>query len=421
MRHFLFLQGVASPFFARLADHLSAQGHRVSRINFCTGDAAYWGRRPAWHYRAGVGGLRAFLTQKLERHAFTDIVLFGSRRPVHRDAIALAVNAGIPVHVFEEGYIRPNWLTLERDGVNDDSALPRDPDWYRRVGPTLTTLPEERRVKGDIRVRAAHDLAYHLCNALNPLLFPGYRTHRPHSALVEYMGWMRRFTRLSWIRRRDAGRIQRLLDAGPPFYLLPLQLNADIQITEHSPFSAMPQLIREVLTSFARWAPQGTLLVIKNHPLDTGLVPYARDIAALARELAIEERVLYLETGPLEAMIDASLGVVTVNSTVGMTALARGRPTIALGNAIYDMPGLTCQAGLDPFWQNPAVPEPALFAAFRDTVIHTTQLNGDLYTREGIRQALDGCDRLLAPESPLQRLLAASPPTRSASQQMESA
>ena len=119
---------------------------------------------------------------------------------------------------------------------------------------------------------------------------------------------------------------------------------------------------------------------------------------------------------------NVNLNVLVVdNSTVGMTALARGRPTIALGNAIYDMPGLTCQDGLDRFWQSPPVPDQDLLTRFRDTVIHATQLNGDLYTREGIRQALDGCDRLLDPKAPLQRLLAKSPPGQAPSRRMESA
>jgi capsular polysaccharide export protein len=36
--------------------------------------------------------------------------------------------------------------------------------------------------------------------------------------------------------------------------------------------------------------------------------------------------------------------VVTINSTVGLSALAQGRATKTLGRAFYDLPGLTHQA-----------------------------------------------------------------------------
>ena len=47
VRTFLFLQGVCSPFFARLADALEKCGHRVLKINFNVGDDLYWPGRPA--------------------------------------------------------------------------------------------------------------------------------------------------------------------------------------------------------------------------------------------------------------------------------------------------------------------------------------------------------------------------------------
>jgi capsular polysaccharide export protein len=173
----------------------------------------------------------------------------------------------------------------------------------------------------------------------------------------------------------------------------------------------MPQLIDTVLRSFAAHAAPDSWLVIKNHPLDTGLVPYAGQIDRLSAELGIEGRTCYLETGHLPTLLEHARGVITVNSTVGMSALTHRRPTIALGTAIYDLPGLTFQGRLDQFWEHASPPEQKLFRAFRDTVIHTTQVNGDFYTADGIRQAIDGCGRFLSPQSPLQHLLSRHPTT----------
>ena len=416
-RHFLFLQGVASPFFGRLADHLEVQGHLISRINFCAGDALYWGRRPAERFRDAVDCLPDYLSEQFARRDYSDLVLFGSRRPIHLPAVRLAENAGIRVHVFEEGYVRPNWLTLERGGVNADSPLPRDPAWYLQVDRSLPRCGNGEPVQADIRVRAAHDFAYHVANCLNPVRFPGYRTHRPYSAAVEYAGWARRFSALQLRRRRDANRIQDLIAAGTPYFVLPLQLNGDTQITLHSRYGGMPQVIDAVLRSFADDAPPDSRLVIKNHPLDTGLVDYSALLAGLERELDLQGRILYLETGHLPVLLERALGVVTVNSTVGMLSLAHHCPTVAMGNAIYDLPGLTFQGRLAEFWTQRAPPDRQLFRAFRNTVVYATQVNGDFYTAPGIRMAVSNCDRLLAPESPLEALVSRFPTERSAAPQ----
>lgn len=389
-RVFLFLQGVASPFFPRLADRLSARGHRVLRVNFCAGDALLWGRRPALHYRGSHDRLPDYYQRLFREQAITDLVLFGDERPVHRPAIARARSQGIEIHVFEEGYLRPDWFTLERGGVNANSALPSGPDWYLGAGAGMKPEPS-RHAPGGLKHRAGYDMAYHLANLANPLLYPGYRTHRPYSALTEYLGWARRFAPLPWHRRRDTRLIERLIRDGQPYYLLPLQLNADTQITRHSPYRDMREVLEVTLTSFARHAPAGTRLVIKNHPLDTGLQHYPRIIHGLSQHLGLGDRVQYLETGHLPTLLDHAAGVVVVNSTVGTSSLHHRRPTIALGEAIYGLPGLTYQGDLDSFWTSAEVPDPKLLGAFTKVVRALTQINGNLYTPGGIAMGLDAC------------------------------
>ncbi len=403
-RSFLFLQGLASPFFTRLGDHLRATGANVHRINFCTGDAAYWGRRPAWAFDSTQHGLTDFLELRLHAYGISDIMLFGDQRPIHRPAIEIARAKGVRVHVFEEGYVRPNWITLERGGVNADSALPRDPNWYLGVNPALPNHGDGLAVRVPLPVRATQDIAYRLANTLNPVKYPGYRTHRPRPAIVEYAGWTRRFASQPVRSRSDSRLIHRILARRRPLFLLPLQLNGDAQIVQHSRFRNMGEVIDEVLTSFAQHAPPAAEILIKNHPLDTGLFHYRRHIARLAEELGLRERAHYVDHGYLPTLMEHAAGVVVVNSTVGLSALHQRRPTLALADAIYNMPGLTAQIPLDDFWREPTPPDPELLHAFRNTVIHATQVNGDYFTREGIARAVRGCDRMLGERSPLEDL-----------------
>ena len=404
-RRFLLLQGVSSPFFARLADRLFADGHQVFKVNFNCGDAAYWLTRNAWHFRDTLGTLPEWLTKKFELHGFTDLVLFGDRRPIHVSAIATGKQLGAKVHVFEEGYFRPNWVTLERGGVNRFSALPRDPDWYLN---NASRIPEHafQRVHTPLSVRAAHDIAYHLANMGNFIAYPGYHTHRPYNALVEYAGLARRFAMLGSHEHKDKIICDRLLNAKKLFFLLPLQLDSDAQIREFSAFNGMREVIDMVVKSFARAVPVDAHLLIKNHPLDTGFADYSTAIKRLANECSINDRVHFIETGDANPLLQHAKGVVLVNSTVGTAALEANRPIKTLADPIYNLPGLTFQGELDDFWKGGEMPEPNLAAAFRKMVMHTTLVNGGFYTRESMDMAAQGALRLLTAEkSPIEELL----------------
>jgi capsular polysaccharide export protein len=413
-RNFLFLQGVSSPFFSRLADWLLARGETVQRVNLCAGDALYWRGKPAWHFRGAREYFGAWLEDRIMGEGVTDLVLFGDQRPPHRSAAALARKHGLRVHAFEEGYIRPNWITVERGGVNAASALPRDPAWYRLANEVLPDAGEGTRIRPSLAARAAHDMAYHSANLANCLAYPGYRTHRPRLAAVEYAAWARRYARFPRWRKDDAAFIDALIAHRSPFYFLPLQLNGDAQIVHHSPFGTMADALRMILRSFAQRAPAETLLVMKNHPFDTGLVDYATLIERLKRELGLAGRVVFLETGEVPKLLDHTLGVVVINSTVGFSALQHRRPTKTLGKAIYDLPGMTFQGGLDDFWGRLTPPDTELVRAFRSVVVHATQVNGGFYSRQGIATALEGCGRLLEPRSRLEQLLDAFPSPRGA-------
>lgn len=405
-RSFLFLQGVCSPFFPVLADQLKAMGHHVFKVNFNVGDVYYWGRRPSWAFRGRAEQFDDFLQKKVHRGHITDIVLFGDCRPVHRPAIEHAKRQGIRIHVYEEGYFRPYWITLEREGVNAHSLLPRDPAWYRHVAHKLPGELSAEPFVSPLLVRAQHDVRYHLASFLNPLLFPGYRNHAPVIAPVQYAAYSRRFAMMPYLKKRDRKIVHYLCSGKHPFYLLPLQLSSDAQIRKHSDFKDMSAVIEFVMESFALHAPHESKLVIKNHPLDTGLVNYPRQISSLERRFGLEGRTVYLESGDLNLLLDHARGVVTVNSTVGAQALVQHCPTIALSDPIYNLPGLTFQGELNEFWQHGDPPDAELFHSFRWTVIHTTQVNGGFYSNGGIELAVrNSIPRLTAEKSPLELLL----------------
>ncbi|WP_311944967.1 capsule biosynthesis protein [Halomonas piscis] len=406
-RTFLFLQGVCSPFNARLASRLEHEGHRVIKLHFNAGDIVYWGRQGHHRhlFRGRLEALGDYVQTLWQRYGVTDQIVFGDRRPIHRTAVENAPRAGIRTHVFEEGYFRPFWVTLEREGVNGHSLLPRDPAWFRDAASALPRPQAPRHFTSRFKVRALHDVCYHLAGLANPLVAPHYRNHSSLTAPWEYAGYIRRFTWLRYRRVKDHNRIRSLLLSRRPFFILPLQLNTDAQIRDHSAYANMQEVIAATLASFARHAPSDAVLCIKNHPLDQGLCGYERLVNRLAREYDIAPRVVFLESGDLNRITRHAAGTVTVNSTTGLVALGHGCPTIALGDPIYQLPGLTFQGSLDAFWRAPTPPSATLFACFRRTVMHATQINGGFYNQPGIDLAVEGAaQRLTARTSPLEQL-----------------
>lgn len=402
-RKFLFLQGLATPYFHVLGRHLREHGAETVRVNFCPGDELYWSG-PSIKFRGERDELHPFFLSLFDQHRFTDVALFGDTRAVHQPALKVAEARRVRVHVFEEGYLRPYWVTIERGGVNAHSPLPRDPEWFREARRALDITPEVVEERTNPTVRALQDMAFHLANLSAPIFYPRYRTHRPRHPGLEYAGWTVRLPQIPLRRRSEEQELKTILTGPAPVFFFPLQLTGDSQITKHSPFQGIGEAMEAVIMSFATHAASDARLIIKNHPLDTGLDQHDRSARRLAKRFGVEQRVRYFETGHLPTIADRAQGTVVVNSTVGLAALGHDCAVKTLASPIYDLRGLTFQGSLDEFWRNPTPPDRNLYRAFRDVLLATTQVNGNFFTRAGIQLAVGGCDRMLAAESPLETL-----------------
>ncbi|HWI87527.1 MAG TPA: capsular biosynthesis protein [Sphingomonas sp.] len=362
----------------------------MHRVNFNGGDKVYWQLPGAIDYRGNLDKWPRFLAKILAQRSITDILLFGDCRPLHSVAIAVAGRLGVKIHVFEEGYVRPDFVTLETGGVNGHSRLSRSPDHYLEAARALPPLPDFPPVPSSFKRRAKEDLAYNIAAlALTPL-FPGYRTHRPWHILTEYAGWAMRLLRRPAERRRSAATLDRLKADGRPYFVFPLQLDCDYQIRVHSNFLGVQDAIETVLGSFAKNAPANTLLVVKGHPLDNGLVDWEKRTLAAAARIGISDRLLFLESVDIDPLVCNAIGLVTVNSTTGTLSLRCGVPTIVLGDAVYDMPRVTHQTGLDTFWTSPTPPELPVYEAFRRVLIDRCLIHGGYFSDEGLSMLVKG-------------------------------
>ena len=394
----LFLQGPHSTFFARLAARLEELGHQSLRINLSFSDWLVWRRTGAWNYRGSLKKWSAYLDEFYDAHGVTDIVLLGEQREHHKVAIKLAKFRGIHVTVTDWGYLRPDWLTFERDGMSGSTLFTKDPAEIYRLGedapePDLSLKYPESFVR-----LAFGNVCGDIGNWIFGFLYPGYHSHLLDNPIVGYISTGLRMIRA---KRREELTRQTLRNlashaAEQPYFVFPLQMEGDFQIRAYSRYSDLYTAIYEVLDSFARGASQVDRLVIKLHPWDTGLRPWKKISLGLARKFGMASRVDFIDGGSLDELLAAAKGMVTINSTCGVGALRQGKPVRVLGECVYDVPGLTAQCPLDDFWRNPLPPNPALRDAFVRAMANCIQIKGGFFSEPGLESAVEAAAERLS-------------------------
>ena len=387
----LFLQGPHSTFFARLADRLQQMGLRCLRINLSFSDWLFWRRRGAWNYRGSLKKWSAYLDAFYDTHGVTDIVLLGEQREHHKVAIELAKLRGIHVTVTDWGYLRPDWLTFERDGMSGSTHFTKDPEEILRLGAEAPEPDFSLKYPESLPWLGFCNVCGDIGNWLFGLLYPGYRTHLLDNPVAGYISTGVRMLRAKRREHFTRQTIRHLVSrsAEQPYFVFPLQMEGDFQIRAYSKYSDLYTAIYEVLDSFARRAAKTDRLVIKLHPWDTGLRPWRKISLGLARKFGVASRVEFLDGGSLDELLSAAKGMVTINSTCGVGALRMGKPVRVFGECVYDVPGLTAQCPIDNFWQDPPAPDPLLRDAFVRAMANCIQIKGGFFSRKGLDAAVE--------------------------------
>lgn len=371
------------PFFFRLKQDLEAAGAEVLKIHFCAGDRLFY-PSAALDYRGTLAAWPAFLQGFLAEHRIDTVMLFGDCRAYHRVVPALIRARGGKLYVFEEGYLRPDYITIDEGGANNFSNLPRDPGYYRRYRPQPIAKAERQTVSHAFWFAALYAIGYALANFLMRWRYRHYRHHRSLNPLAQAFYWLRSGARKLWFKQREQAFARRLTatDPGqrlPPFFLVPLQTHNDAQIQVHSQFDSVEAFIDTVLRSFAAQAPKETSLVLKHHPLDRGYRDYGRWLRERLPHYGLQGRVHYVHDVHLPTLLDQALGTVVINSTVGLSSILHGTPVCVLGEPIYHLPGLTHQGPLAAFWRQREPVDRDLFERFRAWLLAHNQANGNFY------------------------------------------
>ncbi|MFZ7093238.1 capsule biosynthesis protein [Primorskyibacter sp. 2E233] len=407
-RVFLFLQGPHGPFFNRLGAMLRKTGAEVWRVGFNAGDRAFWFHPKTYiPFRGTQDDWRATFLDLLAEKGVTDIVLYGDVRPIHAQAVEEAKARGLIVHVFEEGYMRPYWVTYERGGSNGHSKLMdmSVAQMKRALEMSDMEAPLPPAHWGDMRHHIFYGALYHWFVMFRNGDYRNFQPHRSLTVVQEFMLYLKRLTLMpfTWADRVVATTRIRL--GGFPYHLALMQLEHDSSFQKHSPFTTISEFLELVIAGFAEGAPGHHHLVFKAHPLEDGRVNVRRKIRDFAKAQGVSDRVHYVRGGKLAQLLNDARTAVTVNSTAAQQVLWRGIPLKVFGDAVYSKPEFVSTQALPEFFSTPSRPNMHAYKDYRRYLLETSQLPGGFYSARGRRQLLrQVVDMMLAPDDPYDAL-----------------
>lgn len=395
-RHFLLLQGPCGRFYSHLQRNLEAQGHRCTRVAINGGDLISGLFDHVVVYRRSFADWPHWLAEKVQRKNITDLICYGDCRPYHREAITALQALGVRVHVLEEGYLRPNWITCEPGGVNGNSSLTRinldGIDAARLAGPDQNS---------EVELHGAHwhymmsGFAHYFWTFLLTPLFPRYISHRDLDILGEAALWLERFG--SWPMRRSRTRkaLKAVDDSRRPVHLVLLQLNGDSQLREHSSFQSVRHFVEYCVAEYAASSMADSVLVFKNHPLDNGVVNLGRVVREEAEKHGLADRVFFVDSGKLVPLLEKAISVTAINSTAVHQSLLRGIPTMVLGRAVFNHPQIVARMKLSDFFRLRPHKGIENYRKLIALMRRTCQFNGGFYNAQGRKALLPALTRAL--------------------------
>jgi capsular polysaccharide export protein len=380
MASFLFVGAPFGPFFRALAKDIEKRGGTVWRVVSEGGEYIETPRRCRVLFRGG--NWAAFIRQAMVRRRIDAVVTFNDTLPRNRAALDIAASLGLHSFVLENGYLRPFWITLERDGVNGFSRLPRDPQVYLDPVYRNRESATQREFSARLRPHVINTMLHFAAAiAMWPILgfdarYYGDSIFRQAVGYVGEACW-----RMSHGEADKLQAIGELAGEGRKIFLCLLQKPGDGQLLVHSRHRGNEAFLQEVLSSFASHAPPEAALIIKQHPLDYAIERSARKVEALVAQHGLEGRVIYLRKTSIDKITPFASAVLTINSTAGLATIVLEKPVVCLGRSFYSIAGLTFQGPLDAFWTEARPPDPQITRGFVAFLMATSQINGGFHTR----------------------------------------
>ncbi len=333
-RHVHIAPGECHEWFAKGdLDDVCRFTHGLSHYHGGLASNDYYGRI-ANHYGAEIHKL-------LQSSTFDSAVYFNGRLNLFIACLDMvAKQNGIPRLVFEQGLFRPDWITIDGNGVNhrnsiqscsqlfsDEAFCYQQRDLFQDI---RSVLPIDRDSIPNIKRRASLPslLRAYASSKLQPRRNIFLRNAENRDLLESAL--------LSGKRKPPKPPVSGDLNASEAhdvrYLFCPFQVETDTQIVLHSPWiSRMRELVDVLCSVVDRLNESGIKahVIFKGHPLSPVETTVSHPFVSVADHLSVPE--IFELYKPV---------VVTINSTVGIEALDAGIPVVTLGDAFFNLPGV---------------------------------------------------------------------------------
>ena len=374
----LFLMGPIGTFFARLSNYLEKNNVRTYKISFPLYEYGFPQSRII-KFHQDIYLFKNFLKKILIDKEIKHIFMYGNVLIPHREALSLVEelkkeDIQVNTHIFELGYLRPNFVTLENKGINYSSSFIKSKEFYLTQD-SYKVLP--------IPKKHAHFRIRKIWKAISFInhCFKTYKIVQSEHKLQPkpiYIWYQIKGFLLKFFFRLTEYKLKKKCFFERKFFLGVLQVSTDSQLTEGSDIKDNKKFIYKVIKDFAE-ANVDYNLVFKHHPRDRGYTNYFNTIEKFSKEFGVHKKVFYIHDYFLSKLFQNSncIGTVLINSTVGYQSLYHSVPLKAFGIAPYNIEGLSDQRDLTSFFKNPSTVDTLFFNKFYKYILENSQINGN--------------------------------------------
>lgn len=282
-----------------------------------------------------------YLHEKNKQSKIDTIVMWNNTMLFDRIAWHFCMKNNINYVMFEQGYFRPFTLTIDNKGVNYENSLPRDRKFYEDIVVDYDRLHQylsksEYLSKDDLininRDSKFKKLLFIIMDKLkakfsSDFIDCTYNNESINEKIVRIV--------------KKKNNINTHQEELPESYIfVPFQVHDDSQIILNSPnIRTMEELVEVVDKASKELYELGRrdiYFVFKEHPVDLNRIDYS----GLKEKYKNNKQLVFLSSGNTNELINNSMAVITVNSTVGIEALMKSKKVITLGNAFYNIEGI---------------------------------------------------------------------------------
>lgn len=278
-----------------------------------------------------------FVIDKLiDAYKIDTICLFNGYHWIDQISKRLAEEKGLKVFYFEDGLFRPYTITCDPKGINARSSVSTDSRFYDQVSVNKKRLrkylfkPEEKALLQAKRESLVKVALMKLASFIGALLHihPKYYAHITFWQAVKYFI----FKKLYRYKKEDE------ININEEYIFVPFQVSRDTQIFYHSPrIKTMEELLDKVVAAVKRYNEENKRnikIIVKEHPEDMSRNSYKQ------LKQKYKDEVTFIKKYRMDKLLKHCLAVITINSTVGLEALAHHKKVITLGDALYNIDGI---------------------------------------------------------------------------------